>query len=83
MTAHGFRSLITDLLNVQGFNADAIERQLDHMQRDQVRAAYLRNDFYDYRRSMMQWLADWADCQRSKAKPPPLPGNVIPMRRVA
>jgi integrase len=83
VTAHGFRSLITDLLNVQGFNADAIERQLDHMQRDQVRAAYLRNDFYDYRRSMMQWLADWADALRNKIKTPTLPTNVIHMRRVA
>ena len=83
VTAHGFRSLLTDLLNVHGFNADAIERQLDHMQRDQVRAAYLRDVFYDYRRRMMQWLADWTDAQRDKAKAPPLPTNVIQMRRVA
>jgi integrase len=83
VTAHGFRSLMTDLLNVQGFNADAIERQLDHVQKNQVRAAYLRDDFYEYRRSMMQWLADWADAQRNKEKAPRLPSNVVPMRRVA
>ena len=33
VTAHGLRSLITDLLNESGFNPDAIERQLDHMQK--------------------------------------------------
>jgi integrase len=83
VTAHGFRSLITDLLNVRGFNADAIERQLDHANRDKVRASYLRTDFYDYRKAMMQWLADWADAQRDRAKAPTLPSNVIPLRRVA
>jgi integrase len=82
VTAHGFRSLITDLLNEQGFNADAIERQLDHSDKDKVRRAYLRSDFYDYRRSMVQWLADWADAQRDKAKQPALPSNVVQMRRV-
>ena len=40
VTVHGFRSLLTDLLNTRGFNADAIERQLDHVQRDKVRAVF-------------------------------------------
>jgi integrase len=57
-TTRGQRSLLTDLLNERGFNADAIERQLDHVSRDKVRAAYLRSDFYHYRRRMMQWVAD-------------------------
>lgn len=83
VTAHGFRSLLTDLLNERGFNADAIERQLAHVEKDKSRAAYLRSDFYDYRRGMIQWLADWADAQRDKTKEPALPGNVIPLRRVA
>ena len=68
VTAHGLRSLITDLLNENGFNPDAIERQLDHMQRDKVRAAYLRSDFMPQRVAMMQWLADWADAQRDKTE---------------
>jgi len=83
VTAHGFRSLITDLLNEQGFNADAIERQLDHANKDKVRAAYLRSEFFDLRKTMMQWLADWADAQRDETKAPALPGNVQPLRRVA
>jgi len=83
VTAHGFRSLITDLLNEQGFNADAIERQLDHLQRDKVRAAYLRSDFLPYRHKMMQWLADWAGAQRDDVQAPSLPHNVVPLHRTA
>jgi integrase len=83
VTAHGFRSLITDLLNEQGFNPDAIERQLDHLEKNKVRAAYLRSDFIEYRRTMMQWLADWADAQRKKLAEPALPANVVPLRHVA
>jgi integrase len=73
VTAHGFRSLLTDLLNEHGFNPDAIERQLDHAQRNQVRAAYLRTDFLEYRRGMMQWVADWAEAQALQQRDPPLP----------
>jgi hypothetical protein len=86
VTAHGFRSLLTDLLNEQGFNTDAVERQLDHVQKDKVRGAYLRSDFLPYRRTMMQWIADWADAQRNKgrrADVPALPANVLKLRRRA
>jgi integrase len=83
VTAHGFRSLITDLLNEHGFNQDAIERQLDHVQQDRVRAAYLRSEFMPQRRAMMQWLADWAEAQCNKTEAPTLPENVVPLRRFA
>ena len=33
-TAHGFRSMASTLLNEQGWNRDAIERQLAHGERD-------------------------------------------------
>jgi integrase len=61
VTVHGMRSLITNVLNEQGFNRDAIERQLDHQEPNQVRASYLRSDFMEIRTSMMQWFADWCD----------------------
>jgi integrase len=61
VTVHGMRSLITNVLNERGFNRDAIERQLDHQERNQVRAAYLTSDFMEVRRQMMQWFADWCD----------------------
>lgn len=77
VTAHGFRSLLTDVLNEAGFNADAIERQLDHVQKDKVRAAYLRSDFMTHRVAMMQWFADWCDAQRDGKPVPTLPKNVV------
>jgi integrase len=83
VTAHGFRSLLTDVLNEQGFNADAIERQLHHAERNQVRAAYLRSEFLDHRHAMMQWFADWCEAQKSGSRTPALPKNVVPFRRVA
>jgi integrase len=63
VTAHGMRSLITDVLNEHGFNPDAIERQLDHSEKSQVRRAYLRTNFMDDRLKMMQWFADWCDSE--------------------
>ncbi len=69
VTAHGMRSLITDLLNEQGFNADAVERQLDHVLPG-VRKAYLRSDFLEQRRAMVQWLADWCEAQRDSTHAP-------------
>jgi hypothetical protein len=38
MTGHGFRSMASTLLNEQGWNRDAIERQLARGERDAVRA---------------------------------------------
>lgn len=63
VTAHGLRSLITDVLNENRFNPDAIERQLDHSEKNKIRRAYLRSNFMDERIGMMQWFADWCDAQ--------------------
>ena len=61
MTGHGFRSMASTLLNEQGWNRDAIERQLGHSERDKVRAAYNYAEFLSERRSMMQAWADYLD----------------------
>jgi len=61
VTVHGMRSLITDVLNENGFNADAIEKHLDHQEKNGVRRAYLRSEFMEERKRMMQWFADWCD----------------------
>ena len=61
VTVHGFRTLITTVLNERGFNADAVERQLDHIEKNAVRRAYLRSEFDEVRTSTMQWFADWCD----------------------
>jgi integrase len=67
MTAHGFRTTASTLLNEQGWSADAIERQLAHAPRDAVRAAYNRAQYLDERRRMMQSWADYLDSLRAGA----------------
>jgi len=67
VTIHGMRSLLTDVLNEQEYHPDAIERQLDHAERNKVRGAYLRTDFLEKRKVMMQDFADWCDQQAKNA----------------
>ena len=73
MTGHGFRSMASTLLNEQGFNRDAIERQLAHAERDGVRAAYNYAEYLPERKRMMQ---SWADYLGGLAKG----ADVIPLR---
>ena len=65
MTAHGFRTTASTLLNEQGWSPDAIERQLAHAPRDAVRAAYNRAQHLPERRKMMQSWADYLDTLKS------------------
>ncbi|UOO87346.1 integrase arm-type DNA-binding domain-containing protein [Neisseria arctica] len=58
-TPHGFRSLASSVLNEQGFNPDAIELQLAHVEENKIRAAYNRADYMEERWAMMQWYSDW------------------------
>jgi integrase len=77
MTAHGFRSLASTLLNEQGWNPDLIELQLAHKERNKVRAAYNRAQRLAERRKMMQAWADYldglrADTQRTRSAGEPV-----------
>ena len=58
-TPHGFRSLASSVLNEQGFNPDAIERQLAHIENNKIRAAYNRADYLTERKEFMQWYSDF------------------------
>jgi integrase len=69
MTAHGFRTMASTLLNEQGWSADAIERQLAHAERDEVRGAYNRAEYLVERRRMMQAWADYLDALENGAVP--------------
>lgn len=72
-SAHGFRSLFSTVANEQGHNADAIERQLAHKERNAVRAAYHRAEYLAERAKLMQWWADYLDGRRGgKAAAPDL-----------
>ena len=67
-TIHGFRSLASSILNESGkWNPDAIERQLAHSEKDQVRAAYNRANYLEDRKQMMQLYADHLDELKQKA----------------
>ncbi len=61
LTSHGFRAMASTLLNENGWNRDAIERQLSHTERNKIRAAYNRAEYLDERREMMQWWAEFLD----------------------
>lgn len=61
MTGHGFRSMASTLLNEQGWNPDAIERQLAHAERNAIRAAYNYSEYLPERRKMMQAWADYLE----------------------
>ena len=74
MTAHGFRSAASSILNESGlWSADAIERQLAYADPDSVRRAYVRADYRDERVRMMSWWADKCDELRHG-------GVVVPLR---
>lgn len=59
MVGHGVRSLFSSVLNEKGFNADAIEKQLAHQERNAVRAAYNRAQYWKERKEMMHWWSDF------------------------
>jgi integrase len=72
MTGHGFRNMAPTILNEQGWNRDAIERQLAHAERDEVRAAYNYAEHLPQRRRMMQAWADYLEGLKNDATVIPL-----------
>ncbi|MDC0886783.1 tyrosine-type recombinase/integrase [Altererythrobacter sp.] len=62
MTAHGFRSTASTLLNESGkWSADGIERALAHKDINAVRGIYHRGAHWDERVEMAQWWSDYLD----------------------
>ncbi|WP_068313204.1 tyrosine-type recombinase/integrase [Aliiruegeria sabulilitoris] len=61
MVAHGFRKIASTLLHEEGWNTDWIERQLAHIERNKVRAAYDKSEHIEGRTEMMQAYADLLD----------------------
>jgi integrase len=71
MTSHGFRASASSMLNESGlWNADAIERQLAHVDGDSVRRAYACAEFWDERVKMTAWWADRCEELRRGASGP-------------
>lgn len=61
MTGHGFRSMASTRLNEMGWDHDAVERQLAHLEKNKVKAAYNYAEYLDERRKMMQVWSDYLD----------------------
>jgi integrase len=73
----GFRTTASTLLNKMGrWNPDAIERQLAHMEENDVRRAYMHAaEFWSERVEMMQVWADHLDQLRYGS---PVEGRIKP-----
>jgi integrase len=68
MTAHGFRSTASSLLNESKiWRPDVIERTLAHEDENAVRSIYNRTDYWDERVEMMQWWSDQLDALKGAA----------------
>ncbi len=68
VTMHGMRSLASTVLNESGlWTPDAIERQLAHSPKNEVRAAYNAALYWPERCRMMQWWSDWLDERKDMA----------------
>jgi integrase len=74
-SAHGFRATASTLLNESGkWSSDAIERQLAHVENNDVRRAYARGEHWDERVAMMSWWGTYLDKLREG-------GAVIPFKK--
>ncbi len=65
---HGFRAMACSALVEAGlWSRDAVERQMSHQERNNVRAAYIHKaEHIHERRLMMQWWADYLDNCRTR-----------------
>lgn len=61
MTAHGFRSAASTILNESGYNPDVIEAALGHQDENEIRRAYNRAGYWRERVKLMQSWADMLD----------------------
>jgi integrase len=58
VTAHGFRSTASTILNTRGHESDVIEAALAHQDKNVIRRTYNRATYWDQRVILMQ---NWAD----------------------
>ena len=66
-TAHGMRALFSTVANEHGHDADVLERQLAHIERNKMRTAYHRAACIAERTALMQWWADYLGGKRASA----------------
>ncbi len=56
MTVHGWRSVFKTMATEAGYRREITEAQLAHTLKDKTESAYLRSDFIEERRAMMEWF---------------------------
>ena len=61
VTAHGFRSTASTILNNRGYDPEVIEAALAHQDKNEVRRAYNRATYFERRSELMQAWADLCD----------------------
>lgn len=69
---HGFRTMACSALVESGlWSMDAVERQMSHQERNNVRAAYIHKaQHLEERRLMLQWWADYLDANQKAHRVP-------------
>lgn len=67
VTAHGFRSTASTILNNHGHEGDVVEAALAHQDSNTVRRTYNRATYWDQRVTLMQIWADLVDGFRDEA----------------
>lgn len=65
IVSHGFRAMFSTLANENieshGYHTDVIERHLAHTQKNKVKGAYNRAEYWEQRIGLAQWWADYLD----------------------
>jgi integrase len=74
MTSHGFRHTASTMLNELGYEADIIELQLAHTNKDRIRATYNKAKWMNKRIAMMQDWADYLDGIKAGT-------NIVPIKK--
>jgi len=75
MTAHGFRSMASTVLNEYEWPTDIIEHQLSHVDKNTIRRTYNRAQYMPQRKAMMQWRGDFIIAVRDR-KDIPIKPNI-------
>lgn len=70
IVSHGFRAMFSTVANENieqhGYHTDIIERHLAHSEKNKVKGAYNRAEYWEQRVGLMQWWADYLDEVKSK-----------------
>lgn len=65
IVSHGFRAMFSTVANENieqhGYHSDIIERHLAHVEKNKVKGAYNRAEYWEQRIGLMQWWADYID----------------------